>query len=309
MERVDRDLYRGEGELAWFRIDELPGLFLRFSWNGETLDVVGDYHYYLSADRKRDWLKRTVYRSRLEALRQRRFTTLLYYLLYYPSFWWLERRTGLHPIHAAGVEINGAIVVLAGPSGVGKSTISTGLASFTGARLLSDTFLLQRGTTVRAVPEPLLLDAWSQRWLGSGAELLRPIDWRYCLDRNGFHWPTERTSRGGSAHLLIVPHRAQGHYARRLSAKQARGHIDAGNFLVNDLRRYWAYAAALEMLDPSPLAAERASEIETLVEGVPCVEMGLTEDVGREQVFELVSALLERADIAAAGPPRAAVSR
>lgn len=291
MERVDRDLYRGDQRLAWFRIDDMPGLQLRFDWSEERLRVDGDYYYRLSADRKRDSLKRLVYRRRLPALRQRRFTTLLYYLLYYPCFWWLERTQGMHPIHAAGVELDGGILVLAGPSGVGKSTLSTGLAAAAGARFLSDTFLLHRGADTRPVREPLLLDAWSRNWIGEDARLLQPIAWRYCLDRNGFHFPNERLSAGGPAHLLLFPHRATRHYVRPLSPSQAQGQIDAGNFLVNDLRRYWAFAAAMEMLDPSPLGTSRVRSLESLVSAVPSYEIGFTHDMTRSQVTEIVATL------------------
>jgi hypothetical protein len=72
MERIDRDLYRSDGQLAWFRIDDLPGLQLRFEWSGERLRVEGDYYFRLSADGKRDSLKRLVYRGRLPALQQTR---------------------------------------------------------------------------------------------------------------------------------------------------------------------------------------------------------------------------------------------
>jgi hypothetical protein len=272
-------------------MDDMPGLQLRFEWSGERLQVEGDYYYRLSADRKRDSLKRLVYRRRLPALRQRRFTTLLYYLLYYPCFWWLERYERLHPIHAAGVELDGGVVVLAGPSGVGKSTLSTGLASASGAKLLSDTFLLHDGAATRPVREPLLLDAWSRGWLADGANLLQAIDWRYCLNRNGFHWPQQRLSIGGPARLLLFPHRTLSHYVRPLSPAQAQGQIDAGNFLVNDLRRYWAFAAAVEMFDPSPLGTARAASLAALVRDVPSYELGLTKDMTRAQVAEIVAAL------------------
>jgi len=291
MERVDRDLYRSNGRLAWFRIDDMPGLQLRFEWAEGRLRVEGDYYYRLSDDRKRDTFKRLLYRRRLPALRQRRFTTLLYYLLYYPCFWWLERHEHLHPIHAAGVEIDGGVVVLAGPSGVGKSTLSTGLASTPGAKLLSDTFLLHAGAATRPVREPLLLDAWSRSWIREGADLLRAIEWRYCLNRNGFHWPQERLSVGGPARLLLFPHRALTHYVRPLSPAQAQGQIDAGNFIVNDLRRYWAFAAALEMLDPSPLSGERAASLAALVAEVPRYELGITQEMTRSQIAEIIAAL------------------
>jgi hypothetical protein len=170
--------------------------------------------------------------------------------------------------------------------------LSTGLASTDGAKLLSDTFLLHDGTATRPVREPLLLDAWSRSWIGHGADLLRPIEWRYCLDRNGFHWPQRLLSAGGPARLLLFPRRALSHYVRPLPPAQAQGQIDAGNFIVNDLRRYWAFAAALEMLDPSPLGAARAASLAALVGEVPAYEVGLTEDMSRTQVAETIMALM-----------------
>ena len=306
MERIDRDLYRGEGELAWYRIDELPGLHLRFRWDGEHLDVAGDFFYSLSADPVRDRLKRLLYGRRLDALRQRKFTTLLYYMAYYPCFWWLERHRDMHPIHAAGVEIGGGVVVLAGPSGVGKSTLSTGLAVADGARFLSDTFLLHAGIDVRPVREPLLLDDWSRRWLGEGAGLLQAIDWRYCLGRRGFHWPAERLGKGGPARLLLFPRRSARHYVRAVPPARAQGQIGAGNAIVNDLRRYLAYAGVLETLDPSPLALAREKSVSELVQRVPCYEIGLTAEVTRAEATALVSELLESEAGAVDAPERGA---
>ena len=89
MDRVDRDLYRGAGELVWFRVDELRDLRLRFEWDGDRLRVEGDFHHRLSKTPGRDQMTRLIYRRRIPQLRRRRFTTLLYYLLYYPVFWLL----------------------------------------------------------------------------------------------------------------------------------------------------------------------------------------------------------------------------
>ncbi|MDX2169907.1 MAG: hypothetical protein SF182_22740 [Deltaproteobacteria bacterium] len=292
MERVDRDVYRNATRIAWFRIDELPSLFLRFAWDGRRLRVHGDFFVYLSQNPYQNWLKRGLRRRHLARLRQRRFTTLLYYLLYYPCFWVLERTRDLHPIHAAGVEMQGNVVVLAGPSGVGKSTLVTGLAGASNARLLSDTFLLHRGATMCAVPEPLLLDTWSQRWLGEAAVHLRSIPHRYCLSRNGFHWPAERNSGGGVARLLLFPQRSSSHYLRPLSPATARGRLSASNLIVNDLRRYWAFSSVLELIDPTSLVLAREESLATLSDAVPAYELGLSPRDTRAAVAEDLDAIL-----------------
>lgn len=290
--RVDRDLYRHGTHLAWFRIDDFPDLHLRFEWDGRQLVVEGDYYHRLSKTARRDWVRRVLYRRDLPLLRRRRFTTLLYYLLYYPCFWWLEHHGIGHPIHAGGVEFPDGIVVLAGPSGVGKSTLVTGLASDASARLLSDTFLLHHGSAVRAVPEPLLLDEWSRHWLGSRAALLQPIRHRYSLARAGFHWPHARLSRGGHVRLLVFPQRAPTHYVRALSPAQAQGRIRAGDLIVNDLRRYWAFASILEVMNPQPLVQERERSLAEFVSAVPAVEIGLTPAVPREELIAMIQRLM-----------------
>lgn len=292
MERIDRDVYRSATEIAWFRIDELPSLYLHFAWDGDRLRVHGDFYVYLSRNIYANWIKRGLRRRHLEQLRQRRFTTLLYYLLYYPCFWVLERTRDLHPIHAAGVEVQGTAVVLAGPSGVGKSTLVTGLAGHPRARLLSDTFLLHNGKTVYAVPEPLLLDQWSQRWLGNTAVNLKRIAHRYSLSRNGFHWPTERSSGSGIASLLLFPHRSSAHYLRPLSPSSARGRLTASNLIVNDLRRYWAFASVIELVDPTPLVLAREDSIAKLLNAVSAYELGICPTVSRNAVASELDAVL-----------------
>ena len=291
MDRVDRDLYRGDGELAWYRVDDLRDLQLRLAWDGTRLRVEGDYYHRLSKTPRRDQMNRLLLRRRLPQLRRRRFTTLLYYLLYYPSFWCLERQ-GWHPIHAGAVELPGGIAVFAGPSGIGKSTTVTGLATTPGARLLSDTFLLHRGPELRSVPEPLLMDDRSRAWLGADARLLQHVAHRYCLGREGYHLPSDRLSLGGPARVLLFPHRSAQHYVRALSADHARGRLRAGDLIVNDLRRYWAYAAVLELLDPHPLVAEREASLAELMTRVPVYEIGLVPQMTREQMVELLAGLM-----------------
>lgn len=291
MERLDRDLYRGGDVVRWFRIDELPDLELRFAWDGQNLQVDGTFHYRLSKDAKRDFLKRLVYKRRLPGLRQRRFTTLLYYLVYYPAFWWLERQHGFHPIHAAGFELDDRLIVLPGPSGVGKSTLSAGMAAFPGGRFLSDTFLLHRGAEVLPVREPLLVDSWSRQWMGEGATALQPIDWRYCLDRGGFHFDPQRISPGGTADLVVFPHRSPTPGLQELSPRQAHARISSADFLINDLRRYWAYAAVLETFDPSLLVEAREESLRQLTAAVPCYDLGLTRELDRAEIRRWFDAL------------------
>ena len=230
MERIDRDLYRGEGELAWFRIDELPGLHLRFRWDGEHLDVAGDFFYSLSADPVRDRLKRLLY-GRPPATpcgsgSSRRCSTT----------WPTTRASGgwsatATCIRSTPPESRSAAAWSCSPARAASASRRSppGSPAADGARFLSDTFLLHAGIDVRPVREPLLLDDWSRRWLGEAAGLLQAIDWRYCLGRRGFHWPAERLGSGGRGAAAVVPTRARDALRARGTAGAAQGQIGAGN--------------------------------------------------------------------------------
>ena len=224
MDRVDRDVYRNGSEIAWFRIDELPSLHLRFAWTGAVCAVHGDFYLYLSQNFYRDWLTRGLRRRSPElpaaaALHH----SAVHICCTIPASGIASARAICHPIHAAGVDLDGHVVVLAGPSGVGKSTLVTSLAGGSRARLLSDTFSAALWCRRAPVPEPLLLDNWSQRWLGDTRLKLSPISHRYRLSRDGFHWPVERSSSSGVTQLLLFPQRAETHYIRPLTPnKRAR---------------------------------------------------------------------------------------
>jgi hypothetical protein len=301
MERVDRDLYVRPGELHWFRVDELRDLYLHFTWRENRLGIAADFFHRLANDAYRDRAKRIVYRRRVKALRERRFTTLLSYLVYYPCWWWLEQTQDFHPIHAAGVLLDSGVVLFGGASGVGKSTLAVALAGVPGAKLLADSFVVHQGAEVVAVHEPVLLSAWSRRWLGDQAENLQPIDWRYCLNRRGYKLPAERLADSGRCALLVFPRRAPEQYARRITAEQAHQRLSAADLMINDLRRYWAFAATLEQLAPGGLVARREAQLATLAAAVPCYEIGLAEDMTCAASMELILQLLPRKPLRAIG--------
>ena len=301
MERVDRDLYARERELHWFRVDDLRDLYLHFTGSENRLIVEGDFFHRLAKDSVRDRAKRIIYRRRVRAMRERRFTTLLAYLVYYPCWWWLEHAQDYHPIHAAGVALESGVVLLGGASGVGKSTLAVALASAPGAKLLSDSFVLHNGSSVAAVREPILLDAWSRRWLGERGGDLQPIAWRYCLNRAGYQLPPERLAAGGRCSLLVFPRRAPQRYLRRITSEQAHQRLSAGDLIINDLRRYWAFAAILEHMIPSKLVARREAQLARLTAEVPCYELGLTADMTCAAVVQSILELPPQVPLRAVG--------
>ncbi|GIW39876.1 MAG: hypothetical protein KatS3mg076_0453 [Candidatus Binatia bacterium] len=308
-ERWDRDLYSGKGRAYWFRVDDLRDLHLVFDWDGSTIELRGDYYHRLSKVAWKDRLRRLWNLRDLERRRRRRFTTLLYYLVFYPVFWTLEHEGTAHPVHAAAVDVGGRTLLLAGPSGVGKSTLCVALVSELGGRFLGDTFVLTDGRSVLAVPEPVLLDGWSQRWLGERLGLLERVpSHAYVLGRDGFLFPSRALTGGGKAAALVFPRRAPERFVRPVSSREAASRIFASNDLVNDLRRYRAFAAVLELLEPSAIEQGRLAAVERLVRDVPTYEVGLTPQVSPADAAELLGNLLAGNDELETGRSRSAGS-
>jgi hypothetical protein len=301
MERVDRDLYVGDGVLRWFRVDDLRDLYLQIRWDGDHLEVEGDFFYRLGNSRLSDAVRRMRQWRRRAMMRQRRFPTLLAYLVYYPCWWWLEQTRGLHPIHAAGVATADGTVLLAGASGVGKSTLSVAVALSPGARLLSDSFVLHEGPNVVPVREPVLLDAFSRAWLGAKANELRPLGRQYGLKRSGYHLPAERLAEAGRASLLVFPRRSPEPYVRPVSSEAACQRLSSGDLMINDLRRYWAFAAVLEQLAPSGLMARREAQLAALARSVTCYDFGMTPSMSSDAATAALLDLLRGKTARAAG--------
>jgi len=301
IERVDRDIYTDGTTLHWFRVDDLRDLFLRLTWEDGRLDVHGDFYYRLGNSPLSDRIRRLRRWSQRAALRRRRFTTLLYYLVYYPCWWWLEHVRDIHPIHAAAVMTDVGAILLAGASGVGKSTLAVALAMSPGARLLSDSFVLHHDDDLWAVREPILLDAWSRRWLGNAAERLQSIDGAFGLTRRGYQLPSDRLSDGGRATIVLFPRRTSAPLVRRISSEQAHHRLSAADLIINDLRRYWAFAAVLEQLQLSGLGARRETHLARLVADVVCYDIGLTADMTSTAAVKAILSLTREQPLRVAG--------
>jgi len=67
-------------------------------------------------------------------------------MIQYPALWWAGVR-GMVPLHVSAARVDGTSVLLAGPGGVGKSTLINGMLSTQG-RPVSDNLCTSDGTVV-----------------------------------------------------------------------------------------------------------------------------------------------------------------
>lgn len=199
------------------------------------------------------------------ALRSRFHLLARAVLLQYPAIWWAGTR-GRAPLHASACTAGGARPLLAGPSGVGKSTLLTHeLAA--GARAASDNLCVGDGTTAWGVVEPLRVEGASGRRMPHGrreavldgrVHALEPD--RIVVLQRGTQ--AEATVTAGTPHAAIRS-------------------LVTGTYMAGELRRYWAFAATLAAGTGLGPAHAPVMEIATAFgERLPCIEIVLPAQPG-----------------------------
>ena len=190
-------------------------------------------------------------------------------LVHYPALWWASLR-GMAPLHVSVVEIDGVAIMLAGPGGVGKSSlVSRELQA--GAAATCDNLAACSGTTAFGVLEPLRLPAEVAGEHGTRAA----------------HGRRERQWRGHvpalDPELLVVVRRGGGAEPtlREVRSGVAARALVAGTFAAGELRRFWPLCAVLGLGTGLGPVLPRVEELaDTLTGRLPCFELELGREPG-----------------------------
>jgi hypothetical protein len=203
----------------------------------------------------------TVLSSRSNALRAQ-------VLVHYPALWWAGTR-GYAPLHVSVVEIDGVVVVLAGPGGVGKSTLVAHALAL-GARAACDNVAVCDGEVAQGLREPLRL-AVADAGPTYGA--------RTTHGRREVHWDGRVASL--CPDLVLVVRRGNGPFVRPLEPQEARRALVAGTYAAGELRRFWVLTALLGLATGLGPVHPRVDEVaHRLTTRLPCYELVLGQAPG-----------------------------
>ena len=249
---------------AWCREDQVvirnacsSGLDLRIAAGEPTVELTARWR---PAGRERALA--AVARSRARLL-------LRAVLLQYPALWRSQQR-GRVPLHASVLRLaaDGRVVMLAGPGGVGKSTLVHG-ELLNGAVPICDNVCVSDGRDAWGLVEPLRLPAE----IGAGKGRRMPYGRREAA------W-LRRTDQLAPDLLVALARGSQPGVTRCDPAVAAR-QLTAGTYMAGELRRYWAFAATLALgtgLGSSHPPVEQVAR--ELSERLPCVQVTLGDRPG-----------------------------
>jgi hypothetical protein len=181
-------------------------------------------------------------------------------LLHYPALWWAAQR-GKAPLHVSVTAGPCGVTMLAGPGGVGKSTlVSAGLSH--GETATADNVCACDSRTAYGLVEPLRVQG------GSGGPAAP-------------HGRREVPLVGRVSSLepdrLVVLRRAaagSGTTVGPLPAAEAARELVAGTYMAGELRRFWSFAATMALATGiGPAQPDVCGIAALLAERLPCLEV------------------------------------
>jgi hypothetical protein len=190
-------------------------------------------------------------------------------LVHYPALW-LAMQQGFAPLHVSVVEIDGVPVLLAGPGGVGKSSlVSRQLTA--GGRATCDNLAACDGSIAYGLAEPIRLPS----------ELTDATGRKTFHGRREHGW--EKRMRSLRPELIVVLRRGlqPDPRLRPITESQAARAIVTGTYAAGELRRFWSTAAVLAMATGCGPAHPPIEEVAaTLAARLPCLELQLGRQPG-----------------------------
>jgi len=266
-------------------VDDVPQIAIASRQANGQRQIELRYHFTLGAGRFTEPLKRLARWRWLPAKRRHRFSTIVYYAIYYPVWWHLECAGSGHPLHAGAVVAGDEAVLIAGLPGSGKSTLAAALLQSSQAELLSDNVVVHDGKRVWGCYEPLLLGSSEEEPAG-----LDETGHKHAFDRVGYHAP--HLERPFAPRAAVVISRGERTALEPIDGRQCSRMLLAINEAAKEIRRYHVFSAVFSLAEPRApdCYRERERSLGELLDGLPCFRLHLREgavEEGAGQVVEL----------------------
>jgi hypothetical protein len=180
-------------------------------------------------------------------------------LLHYPVLWWASLR-GRVPLHVSVTSGTDGVTMIAGPGGVGKSTLlSAGLAH--GEIATADNLCACDSRTAYGLVEPLRVQGGSGPAAPHGRTESRLAGRVPCLEPDRLVVLRRGTAEVGTA---VGP----------LSPAEAARELVAGTYMAGELRRFWQFTATLALATGMGSAHPDVSGVAALLAArLPCIEV------------------------------------
>ena len=248
--KISRSIWIGNSSVFISEIERFPGLKLEARTESNRLYI----NAFLSNKGQR-FVKKSI----LSVMSNRRhkelqFIGLLYYVIFIPFFYYLERFRSLFLLHASGIKYHENGVILSGLGGIGKSTFSLGTLLLKRCSIISDNLLLCDSRKIYSCPESIALDAESLKMLKEVKSLLVPKDINFSHNRAWYQVKPEATSFEAIPKYLFWLQWSNENRVVPLKNETCVRNLLNINLLAKELREYYILAAAFDLAFSSTIS-------------------------------------------------------
>jgi len=282
LDKIGRRLLIGYDQVVILELTRFPGLKIKFKISGSTLSAFGLFQVQQSE------ITNIFNRFRRgKGLRAKELFFLLYYLIYFPIFWYLERYKGLYLLHASAVQMNNKGIVFSGLGGVGKSTLTLATLSYPDSKFLSDNLIFFDDQKVYACFEQISLDQRSMNLLQRVSEKLERTEFIVSHGRRNYRVRQDMTIDATEPQKLFLLRLAKETYVSPISPLETAEKLLAINQRAHEVEEYYNIAAALSLAFPEErLHHKKSITLERFLSNVQCYELGMKIGMDLQQVLE-----------------------
>lgn len=282
LEQLGRRLWAAPHHLRHTEIWQAPGLQMDVEWEGAALVVHAAYAW---PSRRARWLTRLS-----ESARERLFVLLIYYLVYFPCAWWLERELSWTILHASALSTGEGGLIFSGLPGCGKSSFTLAALNVLEWRILSDNLLFTDGARIFACPEPVHVDARTRALVGDLAGRVRPTGRRFSHRRQDYEVVPEALQLSAAPRALGFLHVGRETAIQPVDQLSAARRLMANDCLAKELMAYQESAAAMHQIWLSVGNYERRWEnVAALAQSVPCYDVTVARDGNVQRAMQTVT--------------------
>jgi len=241
--KISRNIWLGTDTVFLSEIELFPGLCVNATIKNDTLFVDA-----FLLEKKASPLRQILFSYKNNKQQTYyKYIGIIYFLIYIPFFYYLERLRNHYLLHASAVSVKHKGILLTGLGGVGKSTFSLGMLLLEKSCFLSDNLIFYNAQKIFPFPEPIALNPQFLNLIGKAGEYIIPLNLPSSHNRMYYQPAPEITCSEEIPKYLFWLQWGTENKCEPLNTEICTQHLLNINLLAKELREYYMFAAALDL--------------------------------------------------------------
>ena len=281
--KISRNIWIGDYSIFISKIERLPGLSINAQLKNDKLYINAVFE-----DITINLLKKILsFKRNYQQQKQFLLIGLIYYLIYFPYLYYLERFNNLSLLHAGAVKYKQNGIILSGLGGIGKSTFAFGTLLLDECKFLSDNLIFYDKKNIYPFPEPIALNPKSLNMLNNIDKILIKKDIASTHGRMFYQInPNFFSDQAIPQYLFWLQWGNENKLISFDKERCVKNLLDI-NLLANELREYYIFAATLDLAFSKSLPPDLYyKNLSKLLSNVDCYILEFKPNIDITTVFD-----------------------